>query len=224
MLMGFMFSLACAAFLASPASAAVLRPMILANRPSPRNARSAQDPEVSSRYLELIKTLESRGASFSDIFGSLCAAAIAHSEEPALEKARDIFGSLYHWTDSGGRPVFQEREDLALHLIYGGLFEAYQGPGQGEAAGRAKEERDAETPGNSYDLDDLSATLMGAYWVATAQTSPEEFSKILSHWADGRKTLNRLPITRFGRLPPRRVAGEEQLTQVRRFAHDALAD
>lgn len=217
-------ALACAAFFSSPGSAATLHPTTIADLPTSLPGKAASDPEISSRYLDLIKSLEKRGASFSNIFTELCAASLASPGGSPLETARDIFGSLYHWTDSGGKPAFQEREDLALHLIYGGLFEAYQGSGQGEAAARAKEEHDAQTPGNSYDLDDLTATLLGAYWASPAHTSLDEFRKNLVLWSDGRKSLRRLPTLIFGRLPPRRVASEEQLEQVRRFVQYALRD
>ncbi len=188
----------------------------LSDAPPPIRWRK-EEPEVSKRHLELILSLEKQGAALPEIFRNLCAQAL-EGPKP-LAEMRDIFGSLYHWTEAGGKPSFQGRQDLALHLIYGGVIEAYVGQGQGEVAGRAKEERDAETPGNAYDLDDLAATLVGAELAARAYAlTPEQFRAWLAPWARSRRGLGALAPLIFGRLPPRRLATNEQIEAARDYA------
>lgn len=130
---------------------------------------------------------------------------------------------LYKWTKNGGEPEFQERGDLALHFIYGGMIESYFS-GFGYIAAYEKEKRDAHKPGNSFDLDDMGATMLGARWAYLAGRGFWVGTRWVKPWASGEKSLDKsIPKLRFGRLAHGQIASRTQVKVVKQFVKSAIS-
>jgi len=109
---------------------------------------------------------------------------------------------LVFWTQRGGRPTLQGRNDLALHFLYGAYCEATTE--QGVTAAVWKEQWDWAN-GKPYDCDDLAAGLAGAEWARRARAD----AGWLRDWAAFRKTLAaNLPVFHYGtgHQTPQRLA------------------
>lgn len=179
-------------------------------------------PQASSQEIDLLrqgrKTLDSisdmerQGMGFAAIFRSLCENAL-RSKADSGTALREMFEGLMLWTKNGGRPVLMGREDWALHFIYGGWLASAYGVIAAETAGYHKELKDAFSPNNSFDLDDLAVTVLGARWAGRAE---------LKSWANGRRNLEALPSLNFGMLPPQKIPSGRQLEAVSQWADSAL--
>lgn len=125
---------------------------------------------------------------------------------------RVIATGLLAWTQGGGRPSLQGRNDLALHFIYAAVCEL---SGLGQAAAVIKEQLD-RSHGKPFDLDDLAAGFAGAEWARQARQNPHW----LQHWASGGKDLHKnLPALRYGIGPH----PPEVLRQIHQDIQAALA-
>ncbi|MBI3551696.1 MAG: hypothetical protein HY077_04200 [Elusimicrobia bacterium] len=183
-----------------------------------------ESPEVRA-YAEEAAKLAAAGADFSAVFAGLCRRLV--DGDPGLRRtprheAANMFRGLIRWTRGGGKPVLQGRSDWPLHFIYGGYLGFAYGHPAAEAAAYAKEERDAFSSGNFFDLDDYAVTLIGARWALKAGHGRASVETWARPWADGRKTLNTLPRLQFGHLPPRRLPVPALLLRVRGFVRAAL--
>lgn len=182
---------------------------------------------AAKEYAGLIAYLDSQGASFDRIFRELCLHTVSSDSlftniNPGF-KIRAMFMSLYKWTKNGGKPEFQKRKDLALHFIYGGMIESYLS-GLGYIAAYEKEKRDAHKPGNSFDLDDMGATMLGARWACLAGRSFWGGTRWIKPWASGERTLDKsIPKLRFGRLAHGQIAGRTQVKAVKQFVKSAIS-
>ncbi len=166
-------------------------------------------------YRRLAEGLEATGMDFPEIFRSACA--LAASRGGGAQEAKVMLAGLVTWLGDRERPRtigLQGRLDWAFHFVYGAWLESIA-EGFGERAALEKERRDAATPGNAYDLDDLAATFIGARW------SRREIAR-LSEWGDGRRHLGSFPRFALGRLAPGAVADTRQIEAARAFARAAL--
>ena len=166
-------------------------------------------------YRVLAESLEKSGVDFPEIFRRACA--LAEKRGGGVQEAKVMLAGLVTWLGDRSLPRtvgLQGRLDWAFHFVYGAWLESIA-TGLGERAARAKEEKDAFTPGNVYDLDDLTATMLGARW-ATREVAR------LAEWGDGRRRLEALPALRMGKLAPRVLADERQLQSARDFSVRAL--
>jgi len=112
------------------------------------------------------------------------------------DDVRDVLLGLWLWTQQGGRPLLQQRADLALHFLSAALIEYHSGAGR--IASLAKEEID-QGHGSDYDLDDLAAGFAGAEWIARIRADHNG----LKFWASGQLSLERnLPPLQYGRGIP----------------------
>lgn len=179
--------------------------------PIARVLRKAGEPAYPA-----VKAWDAEGLDFSGIFLKLCGNARAEKGRRDAALTR-MFGALLLWTERGGRPKLQGREDWPLHIIYGGGIAAVYGRVAAELAAYEKETLDAYTPGNAFDLDDLAITYFAARWVAGARRDV-----FLASWADGTRTLGALPKLSFGMLPPRTLPPAARERASSRWADDAL--
>jgi hypothetical protein len=166
-------------------------------------------------YRRLAEGLEGTGMGFPDIFRSACA--LAASRGGGAQEVKVMLAGLVTWLGDRERPRaigLQGRLDWAFHFVYGAWLESIVS-GAGERAAIEKERRDAATPGNVYDLDDLAATFIGARWAR------REVAR-LAEWGDGRRHLCSLPRFELGRLAPGVVADERRIEAARAFARAAL--
>lgn len=166
-------------------------------------------------YRKLAELGEAAGVDFPEIFRQACALAVKRGG--GAQETKVMLAGLVTWLGDRSLPRtvgLQGRLDWAFHFVYGAWLESIA-TGLGERAGIAKEEKDAFTPGNVYDLDDLTATFIGARW-ASRETSR------LSDWGAGRRRLENLPPLRLGKLVPRVLPSERQLRAARDFAVSAL--
>lgn len=166
-------------------------------------------------YRVLAEDLEAAGVDFPAIFRRACAEAARRGGGARETKA--MLAGLMTWLGDRRLPRtigLQGRLDWAFHFVYGAWLESVAS-GLGERAAVEKESRDARAPGNVYDLDDLTATFLGARW--TAREVPR-----LSDWGDGRRRLETLPPLRMGKLPRGVLADARQLQAVRDFVAAAL--
>jgi hypothetical protein len=141
------------------------------------------------------------GAAFEAIFEQACL------HRPVGSSPADLFRGLIRWASSGGSAKFQGRTDWPFHFIYGGYFSASDGLAAGENAAYLKEQRDAFTPGNFFDLDDYAVTLLGARWASKGGSCGQ---------------LRSIPALRFGGLPHGRMPSMETLGKIRAFVDSAL--
>lgn len=144
-------------------------------------------------YARLGETMEAAGEDFPAVFRAACALALRRGG--GAHESKVMLAGLVTWLGDRARPRsigLQGRLDWAFHFIYGAWLEA-AGPGLGERAAFRKEERDAVTPGNAYDLSDLAVTLAGARW--TRQETAR-----LADWASGRRRLEALPALSLPKL------------------------
>ena len=170
--------------------------------------------------------LQRGGSDFDRIFSELLAAVLQETATNAHvrldDRIRSVFGGLWIWGTGPGRPALQRRQDWALHFIGGGAFEGYWDAGT--TAGLIKEQADARDPYNRYDLDDLTATMLGARWVDLATTnSAAAARRWVQAWASRRLTINAsLPKLQFGQLPKGKQASAEAIVKVWRFVQDGM--
>ncbi|GAG44678.1 unnamed protein product, partial [marine sediment metagenome] len=182
--------------------------------------------QAANEYAGLIAYLDGQGASFDEIFRELCLHTVSSDSlftniNPGF-KIRAKFMALYKWTKNGGEPEFQERKDLALHFIYGGLLESYLS-GLGYIAAYEKEKRDARKPGNYFDLDDMAATMIGARWASLAGRGFWAGARWVKPWASRIKTLDKsIPQLQFGGLPHGQIASSAEVKVVEQFVESAL--
>ncbi|MDX6769842.1 MAG: hypothetical protein SF051_09940 [Elusimicrobiota bacterium] len=166
-------------------------------------------------YRLMAEGLEASGMDFPDVFRAACALAVRRGG--SAHETKVMLAGLVTWLGDRDRPRsigLQGRVDLAFHFVYGAWLESIV-TGFGERAALEKERRDAFSPGNAYDLDDLAATMVGARWAARE-------SARLDEWGDGRRRLTALPAFAFGRLAPGALPDERRLDAVRDFARTAL--
>lgn len=165
-----------------------------------------------------IADLDRQGLGLPDIFQKLCSRALESKLEPS-DTLKVTFAAMYLWTERGGHPEFQGRRDWALHFIYGGWLSALYGTASAEETAFEKERRDASTPGNAFDLGDLSVTYFGARWAGRAAL---DFRARLAPWADGRQKLDGLPANTLKMLPPQTLPDQAQLKAVEAWVASAL--
>lgn len=182
--------------------------------------------EMSRSYEGIARKLASQGRDFSHIFEALCRHAARPGGRLASEPegaARALFLGLMAWADpeapDRGMPTFQKRNDLALHFIYGGYYGARYGSWIAERIALAKENRDAYTEGNTFDVDDFAAALYAIRWSSRLKGDAVHW---VEAWAAGNRALSGLPALTFGRLPPKRLLAPTRLRRVRVFATEAM--
>jgi hypothetical protein len=141
------------------------------------------------------------GGSFESVFEQACL------RRPAGSTLGDLFRGLIRWLNSGASPKLQGRSDWPFHFVYGGYYSAADGFAAAENAAYLKEQRDAFTPRNFFDLDDYAVTLLGAKWAASGGSCA---------------AVRSLPAFRFGVLPHGRLPSLETLGKVRAFVDSAL--
>lgn len=161
----------------------------------------------------LAKEAAARGEPFDGIFRAACSWARGRSGAGRL-----VFGGLKRWTERGGAPLLQQRNDLALHLIFGGWLGATLGVPAARIAAHQKEVQDAWEPGNAFDLDDLAAGVAGAELAVRLTRQPT----LLDAWAHGHRSLEGLPRLELGKLAPRASGGAAEWRRVNRWVADAL--
>ncbi len=183
--------------------------------------------EMSRSYEGIARKLASQGRDFSHIFEELCRYATRPGGRLASDpgdEARAMFLGLMAWANpespDRGLPTFQERNDLALHFIYGGYYGARYGSWIAERIALAKENRDAYTEGNYFDVDDFAASLYGIRW--SSRLRVDGATHWVETWAAGNRALSGLPALVFGRLPPKRLLVPARLRRVRDFATEAM--
>ncbi|OGS00570.1 MAG: hypothetical protein A3G41_06535 [Elusimicrobia bacterium RIFCSPLOWO2_12_FULL_59_9] len=162
---------------------------------------------------------QNEGIGLGEVFRRLCARRLGSSPN-ADDALKETFGGLVLWTKRGEKPVFQQRQDLALHFIYGGWLSAVWGAPIAEAVAYDKELKDSQTQGNAFDLDDLSASVFGARWVGRARQ--KDAGSWLARWASGARKLENLEALRFGKLSAGRLPGRENLSKVSVWVKNAL--
>ncbi len=179
------------------------------------------DSPEARAYAAEAALLSARDPDFSHVFAGLCRLMRSDPRKgrSARTKTADLFRGLIRWTRAGAAPSLQGREDWALHFVYGGYLSAVYGRTTADAAALAKEERDAITPGNAFDLDDWAVTRVGARW---ADEAAKGRSPWLDGWANGTYRLDRVPKLTFGKLP--RGVPPDVLTGLRvtRFVESAF--
>lgn len=193
--------------------------------PAPDVGNEGFDTPAAREYAELAARLSSAGAGFSRVFGAACRHLLEgnpRARGAARAEVGNLFRGLILWTGKGGAPAFQGRQDLALHLLHGGYYSAVYGEALAEAAAYEKERRDAFTPGNSFDLDDYGATLLGARWAARAGRDFEALRRWAAPWASGERGLDALPRLGFGALEHGRLPPPARLDEVKDFVRRAL--
>lgn len=216
--------------LAAPAAAIPVPPSFeLPRRPLPELLREFNDEPAPlvlpmpvgfadtgyGDYRKLAELGEAAGVDFPEIFRQACALAVKRGG--GAQETKVMLAGLVTWLGDRSLPRtvgLQGRLDWAFHFVYGAWLESIA-TGLGERAGIAKEEKDAFTPGNVYDLDDLTATFIGARWASREAAR-------LSDWGVGRRRLEDLPALRMGKLTPRIAADERQIQAARDFAVSAL--
>jgi len=183
------------------------------------------DSPAAREYADEAVRLAAQGFDFSSLFAGLCRHLLDGGprlgRDPRSE-TKGLFLGLIRWTRQGGRPSFQGREDRALHFIYGGYITSAYNYALAQSAAYGKEESDAFTPGNFFDLDDYGASLMGARWASLIGKDYEDLRKWVEPWAWGEKKLNALPALRFGTLPHGQLPSPPQIRQVQTFVASSL--
>lgn len=183
------------------------------------------DAPSTLAYAQAAKRAASAGLDFTAVFASLCGKLLersAGSGPSARAELVPLFEGLILWTRQGASPSLQGRKDWPLHFLYGGYLAAGHGPAAAELAAYSKEERDAFSPKNAFDLDDYAVTLLGARWVSLAGMDDTGVRRWAEEWASGRRTLADLPPLSFGQLPPFRLPEPARLARVRSFVRGAL--
>ena len=171
------------------------------------------------KFANQAASLEKRGLDFERIFAELCKTVLGDIEQnPRLridDSTRAMFGGLWLWARSSGKPRFQNQNDKALHFIGGGAFEGYWDVGRRAAV--TKERIDEQDPHNFFDLDDMAATMMGARWMdLAAGTDPAQARHWLELWASEKYTLSRsLPNLHWGQLPSGRSPPAEKIMAIK---------
>ena len=183
------------------------------------------DAPGAKAYADEAERLSSQGLDLAGVFAGLCRRLSGDGRLARRPRAAvaDLFRGLIVWTRRGGRPSLHGRTDWPLHFAYGGLLGAAGGFAAAEAAGYAKEERDALTAGESFDLDDYAVTLIGGGWAQTAAEGSAEARRWVEDWASGRRSLAAGPAPAFGPLPPRRLPSATQIRAARDYARARLA-
>lgn len=183
------------------------------------------DSAEAKEYGDEAERLAAQGLDFPAVFAGLCRHMLSGNartvRNPRAETA-NMFRGLIRWTRNGGKPVFQGRGDWPVHFIYGGYLAAVYGRMVAEGAAYAKENRDAKTPGNFFDLDDLAITLMGARWASSAGHGYGDLKLWAEAWASGRKSLGSVPLLQFGPLPHGLLPSASQIERVLGFVRGAI--
>ena len=179
-----------------------------------RDSVLAADAARADEVRRLAEEWTRAGADFSGVFRLLCARSLASPETVSL---RDLFAGLKDWMSRGARPELQERYDWALHFVYAGWLSSSVGEFPARAAAFHKEVRDSMARDNSFDLDDLAVSYMGARWAARAASD----RGVLNAWAEGSRSLNAIAALAFGQLPRGRQADGRQLRAVGRWVDEA---
>ncbi|MBI5202419.1 MAG: hypothetical protein HY925_12585 [Elusimicrobia bacterium] len=170
-----------------------------------------ETPEAKAYAAEAAR-LWAASPDFPKLFSALCRKAAFEGRPVRGYHARtlDLLRGLIRWTREGAAPTLQNRSDWVLHFLYGAYYSATLGRTTAEAAALAKEERDAITPGNAFDLDDWAITRLGARWGAEASAGESL-----------RLDLAKLPSLTFGKLNPGRMPGVLDGIRVKRWVDSA---
>jgi hypothetical protein len=193
--------------------------------PAPDFQDEGFDTPAAREYAELAARMASAGADFSRVFGAACRHLLdgnPRARQGARAEVGNLFRGLILWTQGGGAPAFQGRQDLALHFLHGGYYSAVYGEALAQTAAYEKERRDAFTPGNSFDLDDYGATLLGARWAARTGRDFEALRRWAAPWASEESRLEALPRLGFGALEHGRLPPPARLDEVKDFVRRAL--
>lgn len=181
----------------------------------------ALETGAARAYAAEAERLASDGRDFSLVFAGLCRLALRSNRisRDTRAEVRDLFAGLIGWSKRGGRMRLQDREDWGLHFVYGAYLAGAYGKAVASAAARAKEEKDALTPGNAFDLGDWAVTLVGVRWAEGASHGGPDWVRA---WADGRRSLLAIPGVPFGMLPPRRLPTPVDALRVRDYVASAF--
>lgn len=183
------------------------------------------DAPATLAYAEAAESAASAGLDFPAVFAALCGRLLGRSAGAGTSARAELvplFEGLIRWTRHGGLPILQGRKDWPLHFLYGGYLAAGHGPAAAELAAYSKEEHDAFSPKNAFDLDDYAVTLLGARWAALAGKDDAGVKRWAEEWSSGRRSLAALPPLTFGQLPPLHLPAPARLARVRTFVDDAL--
>ncbi|MDZ4816113.1 MAG: hypothetical protein SGI71_07590 [Verrucomicrobiota bacterium] len=97
--------------------------------------------------------------------------------------------ALVRFAHRNGDTSFQKRNDWAKHFIYGAYFgTGYQQTNYAIWSAMAKEENDAWTLNNGYDIGDLTVSLFGARWAENITVDQ------LTRFASGKKKLSDIAL------------------------------
>ncbi|MBI4346754.1 MAG: hypothetical protein HY553_07850 [Elusimicrobia bacterium] len=181
----------------------------------------ALESGAARAYAAEAERLAADGRDFSFVFAGLCKLALRSSRISRDTRAEmtDLFAGLIGWSKRGGRMRFQARGDWGLHFVYGAYLAGAYGKTMASAAALAKEEKDAMTPGNAFDLGDWAVTLVGIRWAEGASHGGKAW---VQAWADGRRSLLMIPGVPFERLPPRQLPSPVEALRVRDYVSSAF--